>query len=88
MLLNPSLSKSPLCQPSTLPSSSPPVQIVAELGGTTLLKASKGFSRVWPGVGAIALYSVAVVLLSFSLRGIALCIAYATWSGIGTGDNV
>ena len=38
--------------------------IVAEVGGTTCLKLSYGFSRLVPSLGVVVLYSLAFVLLA------------------------
>ena len=58
--------------------------IVAEVVGTSALKASEGFSRLWPSVVVVAGYGVAFYCLSLALRHIPVGIAYAVWSGAGT----
>ncbi|MBP1154830.1 MULTISPECIES: multidrug efflux SMR transporter [unclassified Paenibacillus] len=58
--------------------------IVFELFGTSMLKASEGFTKVLPSVGVIIGFSVAFYSLSLSLQQIPLGIAYAIWSGVGT----
>jgi small multidrug resistance pump len=61
------------------------IAIGSEVCGTSLLKAADGFTRLWPTVGCIAGYAVAVLLLSLSVqRGMNVSIAYAIWSGLGT----
>jgi small multidrug resistance pump len=57
--------------------------IVAEVTGTTFLKASEGFSRPWPSLVTLACFGVAFYLLSLTLRDIPTGIAYAIWSGVG-----
>lgn len=57
--------------------------IVFEVVATTLLKASDGFSRLWPSVGTILGYAVSFYLLSLTLRTVPTGIAYAIWSGVG-----
>jgi len=57
--------------------------IVAEVIATSALKASDGFSRLWPSLIVIVGYGVAFVLLSLTLRTIPVGIAYAIWSGVG-----
>lgn len=57
--------------------------IVAEVIGTTALKASNGFSRPgWVAV-TVAGYGVAFYLLSLTLRTVPTGVAYAIWSGVG-----
>ena len=60
------------------------IAIIAEAGGTTLLKLSNSFTIWYYALGSLLCYLVAITFLSFSLYGIALGIAYAIWSGIGT----
>ncbi|WP_395025215.1 DMT family transporter [Comamonas odontotermitis] len=57
--------------------------IVAEVIATSALKASDGFSRLWPSVITVAGYTVAFYCLSLTLRTIPVGIAYAIWSGLG-----
>jgi multidrug transporter EmrE-like cation transporter len=58
--------------------------ILAEVIGTSALKASEGFSRLLPSVVVIAGYGIAFYFLSLTLRHIPVGIAYAVWSGAGT----
>lgn len=58
--------------------------IVCEVFGTTMMKASDGFSRLWPSVGMAAGYLVAFVLLTFALKTMQVGTAYALWAGLGT----
>ncbi|EDK0675877.1 QacE family quaternary ammonium compound efflux SMR transporter [Salmonella enterica] len=57
--------------------------IVAEVTGTTLMKFTDGFTRLWPSLGTIVCYSASFWLLSQTLTYIPIGIAYAIWSGIG-----
>ena len=57
--------------------------IVVEVIGTSMLKVSDGFSKLWPSVATIASYTVAIVLLSFAVKVIPVGVAYAIWSGVG-----
>lgn len=59
------------------------IAIAFELVGTSLLKASDGFSRLWPTVGSLLGYLGAFYFLSISLRTIPVGLAYAIWSGVG-----
>lgn len=59
------------------------VAIVAETIGTTALKSSEGFSRLWPSVVVVIGYGLAFYCLSMTLRTIPVGVAYAIWSGLG-----
>jgi multidrug transporter EmrE-like cation transporter len=58
--------------------------IALELFGTTALKLSDGFSKLWWTVGMAIGYGGAFYLLSVAVKTIPLGLAYATWAGIGT----
>lgn len=58
--------------------------IVSEVIATSSLKASQGFSRLWPSLLVVVGYGAAFYWLSLSLKQIPLGIAYAIWSGLGT----
>ncbi|MCZ8518564.1 MULTISPECIES: DMT family transporter [Paenibacillus] len=60
------------------------VAIVTELFGTSMLKASAGFTKLWPSLGVLAGFGIAFYSLSLSLQSIPLSVAYAIWSGVGT----
>ncbi|WP_349610818.1 SMR family transporter [Halomonas sp. H10-9-1] len=57
--------------------------IVAEVVGTTALKASEGFTKLWPSVTVMVGYGLAFYLLALVLRSIPVGIAYAIWAGLG-----
>ena len=57
--------------------------IVSEVIGTSALKASEGFSRLWPSVIVTISYALAFYFLSLALKTIPVGVAYAIWSGIG-----
>jgi small multidrug resistance pump len=58
--------------------------IAFEICGTTALKLSDGFTRPLPAMTVVICYVASFLLLSVALRGIALSVAYAVWSGVGT----
>ena len=60
------------------------VAILAEVIGTSALKASEGFSRLLPSVMVVGGYGIAFYFLSLTLKQIPVGIAYAVWSGAGT----
>ncbi|CAI0893890.1 multidrug efflux SMR transporter SsmE [Serratia entomophila] len=57
--------------------------IVAEVIATTMLKASEGFTRLWPSLLVVAGYGVAFWGLSMVVKTLPLGIVYAIWSGMG-----
>lgn len=57
--------------------------IATEVIATSALKASDGFSKLWPSVLVVAGYSVSFYCLSLVLKSIPVGIAYAIWSGLG-----
>ena len=57
--------------------------ILAEVIGTTLMKFSEGFTRLWPSVGTIICYCASFWLLAQTLAYIPTGIAYGIWSGVG-----
>ncbi|MGI4720606.1 MAG: SMR family transporter [Janthinobacterium lividum] len=57
--------------------------IIAEVIGTTALKASDSFTRPLPSVITVGCYALSFYLLTFSLRVLPTGIAYAIWSGVG-----
>ncbi|ADP96722.1 SMR family transporter [Marinobacter adhaerens] len=59
------------------------VAIVAEVIATTGLKASEGFTRLWPSLLVIAGYTIAFYFLSLTLKEIPVGVAYAIWAGMG-----
>ena len=62
--------------------------IASELFGTSMLKASDGFSKIWPALGVIGGFWIRFFLSFPSLKAIPLSVAYAIWSGIGTAATV
>ncbi|MGA8114857.1 MAG: multidrug efflux SMR transporter [Actinocatenispora sp.] len=58
--------------------------ILCEIVATSLLKASDGFSKLWPTIACIAGYLLSFVLLAQTLKQVPVSIAYAIWSGVGT----
>ncbi|HTI66683.1 MAG TPA: multidrug efflux SMR transporter [Caulobacteraceae bacterium] len=59
------------------------IAIVAEVAGTSALKASEGFTRLGPSAVVAVGYGTAFYCLSFALRTIPMGIAYGIWSGVG-----
>jgi small multidrug resistance pump len=59
------------------------IAIVAEVIGTSALKACNGFTRLWPSVVVAVGYGAAFFSLSLALQQIPVGVAYAIWSGAG-----
>ena len=59
------------------------IAIVAEVVGTSALKASEGFTRLGPSTVVVLGYGVAFYCLSLVLKSIPVGITYAVWSGLG-----
>jgi small multidrug resistance pump len=59
------------------------IAIIAEVIGTSALKASEGFTRPGPVLITIIGYGAAFYFLSLTLKTIPVGIAYAIWSGAG-----
>jgi small multidrug resistance pump len=58
--------------------------IAAEVAGTTAMKYSEGFSKLWPSLGTLAGYLIAFALLAQTLKTMQVGTAYAIWAGAGT----
>ncbi|MCA8100966.1 multidrug efflux SMR transporter [Burkholderia contaminans] len=59
------------------------IAIVAEVIGTSALRAADGFTRLWPSLLVVAGYGIAFYCLSITLRTMPVGIIYAVWSGAG-----
>ncbi len=59
------------------------IAIVAEVIGTSALKAAEGFTRPLPSLIVAVGYGTAFYFLSLALKSIPVGIAYAIWSGVG-----
>jgi len=57
--------------------------IIFELIGTSLMKLSAGFTRLWFALGTLLAYALCFYFLSLALKGLKLNVAYATWGGAG-----
>ena len=57
--------------------------VLGEVIGTSFLKATEDFTKLWPSLIVVVGYGAAFYFLTLSLKVIPVGIAYATWSGIG-----
>ncbi|MBT2390398.1 MULTISPECIES: multidrug efflux SMR transporter [Streptomyces] len=58
--------------------------IAAEVAGTTAMKYSDGFTRLWPSLLTVAGYVLAFSLLAQTLKTMSVGTAYTIWAGVGT----
>jgi small multidrug resistance pump len=57
--------------------------IGVEVIGTSFLKVSEGFTKLWPSAIASVSYAISIYLVAVSLKQLPVGIAYAIWSGTG-----
>ncbi|QCR33476.1 multidrug efflux SMR transporter [Lysinibacillus sp. SGAir0095] len=57
--------------------------IVGELIGSSMIKASEGFTKIYPTISLIIAFVGSFFFLSLAMKTIPLNTAYALWSGIG-----
>ncbi|OWQ84778.1 QacE family quaternary ammonium compound efflux SMR transporter [Roseateles aquatilis] len=57
--------------------------IVLEVVATSFLKASDGFTNLWPSLATVAGYAGSFYLLSLTLKVLPVGVVYALWSGVG-----
>lgn len=58
--------------------------ILLEVAGTTSMKLSEGFTRLWPSVLLFVFYGLSFVALTVALKRLELGVAYTVWAGVGT----
>jgi len=59
------------------------IAIVLEVIGTTALKLSDGYTKLWPSCVMILCYGVSFWLFSLALRSLPVGAAYSIWAGLG-----
>ena len=59
------------------------VAIVAEVIATSALKASNGFTHLWPSVLSVVGYCVSFYAMSLTMKYLPTGVIYAIWSGMG-----
>ena len=57
--------------------------IVAEVAGTSLLKATEEFTKLLPTSFLVIFYLISFWLMTLALRDLPLGVVYAVWSGLG-----
>jgi small multidrug resistance pump len=64
------------------------IAIATEIAGTSALRVSAGFTRLWPSVLVVVSYLLSFFLFSQVLKQIPMGVAYAIWAGVGTAGVV
>ena len=59
------------------------IAILCEVIGTSALKATDNFTKLWPSLIVVIGYGSAFFFLSMTLKTIPIGVAYAIWSGVG-----
>ena len=59
------------------------IAVIAEIIGTSALKASYGLSKLYPSLLVAAAYSLSFWTMSLTLKALPVSIVYAIWSGLG-----
>ncbi|MDN8847759.1 quaternary ammonium compound efflux SMR transporter QacG, partial [Staphylococcus aureus] len=59
------------------------ISIATEIIGTSFLKTSEGFTKLWPTLGTLLSFGICFYFLSLTIKFLPLNITYATWAGLG-----
>lgn len=59
------------------------ISIAGELVGTSMLKASEGFTKLVPTLFTIIAFVISFFFVSLTLKSLPLNMTYAIWSGVG-----
>ena len=57
--------------------------IIFEVLGTSFLKDTDGFTRLYPSIFVLTAFCICIYLMSHTMKFIPVGITYATWSGLG-----
>ena len=57
--------------------------IILEVLGTSFLKDTDGFTRLYPSLFVLLAFCICIYLMSHTMKFIPVGITYATWSGLG-----
>ncbi|WP_044557269.1 DMT family transporter [Halobacteriovorax marinus] len=58
--------------------------IILEVAGTTSMKFSNGFTKLFPSILMFVFYILSLSTLTLALKKIDMGMAYAVWAGLGT----
>ncbi|AIN46982.1 DMT family transporter [Candidatus Palibaumannia cicadellinicola] len=59
------------------------IAITSEVIATSSLKASAGFTKLYPSIVVVMGYTISFIMLSLVLQTLPVGIAYACWAGLG-----
>jgi len=59
------------------------IAILFEVIGTTALKLSEGYTKLWPSVTMVGCYVVSFYIFSLALKTMPVGVAYSIWAGLG-----
>lgn len=59
------------------------IAIISEVIATSSLKASAGFTKIYPSIVVVAGYCISFILLSLVLKTMPMGVAYAVWASLG-----
>ena len=59
------------------------VAIILEVIGTSFLKDTNGFTKLYPSLFVLIAFCICIYLMSHTMKFIPVGITYATWSGLG-----
>ena len=59
------------------------VGIFAEVIGSTFMKMSKGFTKIFPSILTFIFWAIGLTVFIFALKKFDLSFAYAIWAGLG-----
>jgi len=57
--------------------------IIAELFGSTCMKMSYGFTKIYPSILTFVFWAIGITIFLFVLKEFDLSFAYAIWAGVG-----
>ncbi|NOU90533.1 EamA family transporter [Paenibacillus sp. LMG 31460] len=57
--------------------------VFTKLIGTSMLKASEGFTKLYPSLFTIVAFIISFFFISLALKTLPLNMTYAIWSGVG-----
>ncbi len=58
--------------------------IIFEVSGTTCMKLSHGFTKLFPSIAMFIFYGLSFAFMPLVLKKMEISIAYAIWAGMGT----
>ena len=59
------------------------IGIIAELCGTTCMKMSEGFTKLYPSIFTFVFWAIGLTIFLFALKEFDLSFAFAIWAGLG-----